>query len=375
LLLYNPLIREAFATSPSFGYQEIRNEPFDWIDMMHKHVRSISGDPSTDILGVNYFSDGKTLNATLWLFAPFNSNVTKDRGQINYGMYVDADAKDKTGVGGINYQVEIRGQNGMWSKTFSQWSSFGSNRTLSKMAITQDNYTGFFGKNGRYVLLSLDLNAIGSPELYRVIFYADQIKGSKWLTDFTNWIQLPPPKFEISTLPTSVDIGQGYDKTLAVQIKSTTGFQPTIYLYSDNQKFTKFNPTKVYVPSYGMAMSHLTISIPLNADTGTNTINLFAKATFPKENFTFPSSKSTNTLANFNLKLPSFVGANATFPSVTSQYSLTLNIQPFWQPVLDWLNQWQSLITFILGIITGKVATRIFNKVVTWISNKIRAIR
>jgi hypothetical protein len=68
-------------------------------------------------------------------------------GQINYGMFVDADANNKTGVGGIDYQVELSGQNGTWSKTFSQWSTFGTNRTLSKI----DNYSGFYAKNGKYV--------------------------------------------------------------------------------------------------------------------------------------------------------------------------------------------------------------------------------
>jgi hypothetical protein len=73
--------------------------------MLHKHVpplRSNNGDPSTGIQGVTYFSDGKILYATLWLFQPFNSTLSKDRGQINYGMFIDADANNKTGVGGID---------------------------------------------------------------------------------------------------------------------------------------------------------------------------------------------------------------------------------------------------------------------------------
>lgn len=95
---------------------------------MHKHVRSYYGDPSTELIGVDYFSNGKTLNATLWLAAPFNSNISHDRGQTNYGIFIDADANNKTGVGGIDYQVEISGKNATWSKTFSQWSTFGTNR-------------------------------------------------------------------------------------------------------------------------------------------------------------------------------------------------------------------------------------------------------
>jgi hypothetical protein len=70
----------------------------------------------------------------------------------------------------MDYQVEISGPDGKWTRTFSEWSSAGSNRTLSE----KDGVKDFFAKNGRYVLLSADLNAMGSPDKYRVVFYTEQ---------------------------------------------------------------------------------------------------------------------------------------------------------------------------------------------------------
>jgi hypothetical protein len=73
----------------------------------------------------------------------------------------------------MDYQVEISEPDGKWTRTFSEWSSAGSNRTLSE----KDGVKDFFAKNGRYVLLSADLNAMGSPDKYRVVFYTEQKKG------------------------------------------------------------------------------------------------------------------------------------------------------------------------------------------------------
>jgi hypothetical protein len=49
------------------------------------------GDRSTDIESVDYSSDGKSLNATLWLYFPFKSNQSNLNEEVDYGMFIDAD--------------------------------------------------------------------------------------------------------------------------------------------------------------------------------------------------------------------------------------------------------------------------------------------
>ena len=123
-----------------------------------------------------------------------------------------------------------------------------------------DNYSGFYEKNGKFVNVTLDLDAIGSPDRYRMMFYAEQIQPPITLIDPTNWIHIPPPEFDITISPNSTDISQGEQRNVLVQIKSTTGFQPKINLYS-NQKDVdlKFNPNVLPVPSYGATYSNLDI--------------------------------------------------------------------------------------------------------------------
>jgi hypothetical protein len=45
------------------------------------------------------------LNATLWL-DKFNGTGSSDR-ELNYGMYIDSDFNNKTGIAGIDYKVDI----------------------------------------------------------------------------------------------------------------------------------------------------------------------------------------------------------------------------------------------------------------------------
>jgi hypothetical protein len=124
ILLYQlPLYKKTFAESPSFGYQEIRDELFDIIDM-NTCVRSsqeISANKCTftspetqsiDIVAVDYFDNQKILNATIWLISKPKENTSDSDNISNYGMFIDADSNQKTGWQGIDYQVEVSENNG-----------------------------------------------------------------------------------------------------------------------------------------------------------------------------------------------------------------------------------------------------------------------
>ena len=87
----------------------------------------------------------------------------------------------------------------------------------------------------KYVLLDADLDAMGTPDKYRVIFYAEEINGSSWKTDFTNWINIPQPEVVMSTTPSSVDFMPGENKTIELQVNSSTDFNSDIQIYTANQ--------------------------------------------------------------------------------------------------------------------------------------------
>ena len=46
-------------------------------------------------------------------------------------------------------------------------------------------------------ILSADLNTMGSPDKYRVVFYTEQKKGSTWLVDFTPSVYIARLDFDL----------------------------------------------------------------------------------------------------------------------------------------------------------------------------------
>lgn len=63
-------LTKSYAKSPSFSLQVIDDGANDFIDWNSTHPHE--KDRSTDISRVTYFSDGKFLNATIWLSCPPN---------------------------------------------------------------------------------------------------------------------------------------------------------------------------------------------------------------------------------------------------------------------------------------------------------------
>jgi len=65
-------------------------------------------DNSSDIQRVTYFSDGKTLNATLWLGGSIKQIPSRyGASTVVYGMLIDSDNNPATGKYGVDYQKEL----------------------------------------------------------------------------------------------------------------------------------------------------------------------------------------------------------------------------------------------------------------------------
>lgn len=301
-----------YGLSPSFSNQEISNRLLNWIDINKQTTTSI-GNPSTDISRVTYLSDGRILNATLWLSAPIR--ISNDTSIMSYGMLIDADSNQKTGLQGIDYQLEVRWQNGTWTKILTQWSSAGQARILDM----ERNYTGFFGKQQPYVLLTVNLASLNYPLRYNVIYYTQEKSrdGSRWIEDFTNWVHIPTPEFTISTLPSSTALRPGEEKSVEVQIKSLTDRNSQVLLFTDSPEGigTSIIPKEISVPGFGIATSVLQLKASENATPQSHILHIIANQTFPPTSFfesrssgisylTIPPSlKSENTTRGSDLSL------------------------------------------------------------------------
>ena len=103
----DPFYEEAVASSSAFELQEITNENRQWVQINGNNDDNLKSN-YTDILAVNYISDGKYLNVTMWLASGFENNSTsppeynQPLRKISYGMLIDADSNTKTGYNGAD---------------------------------------------------------------------------------------------------------------------------------------------------------------------------------------------------------------------------------------------------------------------------------
>jgi len=358
LPLFQFSLQQALAEplSPFFGLQDIRVQPHNWIDVYNeKYVNN--GANYTDLQDISYYSDGRFLNATLWL-ASFNPTPPTDRN-VNYGMYIDADMNNNTGIAGVDYHVEIQwhGETKTWTKVFEQWSSSGLHRTLDIKPIK-----GFFSKKGEagrgaYVLLDADLKQMLWPKRYRVLFYAEEVNNPKlfWIVSPSKWVYIPPPEFIISTSPGLVNIRAGEESTIEVEVKSTKGSDPSVHLSSANEQpyYLKLNFTypNIRIPSSGIGTTQLVISTSKEAPISPYTIVISADFTLPPDQAPFRLPNGQRTLQSQPIRNQSTVVVNVGEPLNAMD-----RISDFW-------NKLGSFINFVY-LVGGAAASWVFTRYV-----------
>jgi hypothetical protein len=378
-----------FASSPSFGRQEIADGIFDHVDKTSTSnnndkndskvvVNNISTpstkkvDPSIDIVTANYYSDGRTLNSTLWLLFPFKERPSSNDTHIvrSYGMLIDADFNNQTGPGGIDYQIEIRWQNQTWTRVLTEWSKFGFEKILDK----KSNYVGFAENGERYVMISADLTTMGSPGKYKVIFYAEDVNEDRsyWKVDFTNAIPMPPPEFVISTSPSSIVLRQGEQQTIQVQVKSVTGGDPHVYLSSKPPESIEmdFVPNKLRIPSFGVATTRLNIKVSENAEPGPTPVDINMTSFFPPPLFLKTDSSDISKAISLDITGPMLTSSiedkNIKNENITKQTTLVVSVKErlgLIEQMKGFWDEWSSVITYFVGIISGSILPRIASKI------------
>ena len=365
LIAHNPLNdHNVFAESPSFSIQEINSGIHNGIQidgLTHAQTKpDYKGllDSSSDIQRVTYFSDGKTLNATMWLGGGVKQNPSLyGASAAVYGELIDADNNPSTGKYGVDYQQEIQWSNktNSWNRLFVQYSSPTNFRPLD----TEKNYSGFFKNNQTYVLLPLNLKSITSPERFRVLYYAILIYNeSRILLDLTPWIDIPPSQYTFSTTPDPILITQGQQKDVGVQLRSSSGILPKLVDFTPYQNYSsinvKFNPDKLDVASIGVAPLPLRLEASSNAQIGKYTIpillNMSTGSIFP--------SKFIQ-LGDLNVSIPT-----QGFLSTKGNLSISVVEPPnFDQRVKDFWSVYGSLVSLVGAGFAGAASTFVFEYV------------
>ncbi len=177
------------AQSPSFELQELINENRNWVQTYGNNDTYLKSN-HTDILAVNYISDGQTLNTTMWLssgfnLSAFNSTDNQISRKLSYGMLIDADTNTKTGYNGTDYDLYVESASGKLSEYLYQLSSSGGFRLIgSKTNFTSSDEDPPVGPG--HVNLDLGLRSINSPREYNLLFYVAESHKSNEVRQFTN---------------------------------------------------------------------------------------------------------------------------------------------------------------------------------------------
>jgi hypothetical protein len=354
-LLCKPVGHEALAISPSFGYHELKNTIHNIVDA--KCVRAIkgtdiskclgnasTGNQSIDMAAVDYFSDGNALNATLWLLSKGSPNQT-----TSYGMYIDADSNIETGLSGtgIDYQLRISQENGNWNKALYQFSSNQEARILNN----PENYTDFIKRYEKYITLSLDLGAIGFPEKYKVLFYSEEDeKQVQSKLDFTSWVDIPPQKLILSTIPSDISLRPGEGDTFGIQITSTSGLPPETFNFKAKENSTNFELS--FISNEFHKFYHNTepalfeIKVPEDAIPGTYSIPILANVS--KTIGVYPYVSIGSNIQEINLPV-----------TVLKRMTVGEELNDFNQ---RWISPLSGIYTFLGGLFTGGLSRLLFGK-------------
>jgi hypothetical protein len=325
LLISNSLFHKAFAASPAFDQVFFEDkERFHWVQTYGKSDANLKSSYA-DILAVDYHSDGKTLDATLWLASNSkNASIySQPLKHIRYGMLIAiVSLPQNSGYNGANYDFYIEAVNGKWSQYLYQLSSTGTHSLID----SKINYTESFGGptiGPGYVKLRLDLDSIHSPGSYGLSFYTAESFKSNEVRDFTRWVAVPLAAIAVLTSPKNIVIRQGEQQLIPTEIKTPL---------SNNVTSIKFD-NGAYYSSNGLSVSTEKIQPPLfkvkvspQTPVGVYTIPFVASLSI-----TTTSSK----LAMFNNTVTAFgdpeFQVSKKYPTtgyITSMANLTINVIP-----------------------------------------------
>lgn len=344
-----PWYNKALAVPPIFLRQEMEDGSYDFLNITSGNITDQGSGPS-DIVGVNYLSDGKVLTAAIWLHNTFKASPNAS-AEIVYGMLVDSDFNNETGLRGGDHRLLITWENKTktWTRMLEELSSMhegigkGERRTLSKIV----NYSGFYEQNKRYVTLTLPLHEIDSPDRYKIIFYTEEKKGSIWNVDYTNWVNIPPPSFSMSIKPNPLVLIQGERETVDLQINSSAGLTPTIYIFPKSVNGTTAKPdsNKLPMPSYGLLTIPVHIDVSYGAPIGTSLLPISVIATYPSESTAMTTTEMRSVPEALNLPIVNKT-QNVTKEAIfLLKVNPALNINPILNEILIELRNFSNAIS------------------------------
>ncbi len=223
------------------------------------------------------------------------------------------------------------------------------------------NLKGFENLNRNYAIISANLSDFNYPDQYFLSFgVMDTYSGKDStcsLIDITDRANVPPPQFNITTIPNSVTLRPGEEKDVELIIKNiNTNFAAHAFLYSNSTKELKmtFIPNQVSIPPLGMTNSLLHIKSLSNSTIRPYTFPIIANMTFPTSRENYLSNEILN-----NNKSASIIERSLITATVLEPISLDQKINNF---LTYWFTPLTGAYSTIITIISGILGWRIWKR-------------
>ena len=244
LLISCFLFNKALAASPAFDQNFITDENTsdqrsDWVQTYGNDSSHLRSD-YTNLLAVDYLSDGKNLDTTFWLASNLEnaSTYSQPLKRIRYGMLIAIGSLPPTsGYNGANYNFYIEAVDGKWSEYLYQLSSTGSSALIESKINYTESFNGTTIGPG-YVKLRLDLNSINYPTAYGLSFYTAESYKSNEVRDFTSWIAIPPATIDILTHPENIIVRQGEKHLIPAEVDTPFSNNVTTITFDNETDFS-----------------------------------------------------------------------------------------------------------------------------------------
>jgi hypothetical protein len=364
LILTLYAFHKALALSPRFQIQETNNEDHKLVLTYgnSEAMKDIARESNyTDMLAVDYLSNGKTLDATFWfkgLTPDLASIYNEPFRKVAYGMLIDADPDAKTGYNGADYDYYVLAADGKLTAYLYQLSLTGGYRLLNHTEAS------FNSTGPNYVHLSLDLSSINYPSKYDVLFYTAESFKSNEVREYTDWVNIPPLKLYMTTLPSNILIRQGQEQLIPARVVSSSGFPlESIINVTVNNLYVGFNSSELHLTIQRIQPPLFKITVPQQTAVGTYTVPLIVKIREPSvATITKPIS------SNLRGGMVDQVQLSKKYPtvgSITLPVNLTITVIPpsaLSDQFKDFWGVYGQFIGIFAGGFVGAASVELFNR-------------
>jgi hypothetical protein len=313
-----------------------------------------------DIKSVSYLSNGSTLNATLWLSSAYknpaenasawlSSNVG-DSPWYSISYLLSVIVHGSYDVEGPDYALRYDWDaiNDSWTRGVVEVAPSGEVKYLEPKA----NYGIFKNNNSKnYIDLSLDLSRLNYPEQYSVVFsvfdYFIRNGRACALSDITSRVHIPPPTFNLSTSPSSVELRPGEEKNIRLQLRSNSNIPAKVHFILDNDTLrdriiSDLSADEISIPPYGLVTSNLKLRSLENTSVDSYTLPILASLDIATVATTRRSTETITNLQNQSLDQSSYFTIKV-LPSLTLEQKLEIFLK-------QWILPLTGIWTFIAGV-------------------------